>query len=158
MVTIRNGGNPLQAGGVYGVMNAIRRTEVVLGLGALVLMMTTTSVAQNAAAPAGGLKNRSAAQAGTETNAALPAGAAKDGSGETAKAESLTVGNRRYDAAKELARLTKVYKLTDEQQTKIQAILLEQQKQVHALGEDESLSDRSGRVKCGRCMRRRWRR
>ena len=57
------------------------------------------------------------------------------------------MGNKRYDAEKELARLTKRYSLTEEQKAKIQPILLEQQKQVHALGEDESLSD-SG-VDCG---------
>ena len=59
----------------------------------------------------------------------------------TAAADSLTVANKRYDAEKELARLTKRYSLTDEQKAKIQPILLEQQKQVHVLGEDEALSD-----------------
>lgn len=54
---------------------------------------------------------------------------------------SLQVGNKRYDAGKELARLTKRYGLSDEQKAKIQPILLEQQKQVHVLGEDTSLSD-----------------
>jgi hypothetical protein len=56
-------------------------------------------------------------------------------------ATSLTVGNKRYDAEKELARLTKRYRLTGEQKTKIHPLLLEQQKQVHALGEDDSLSN-----------------
>jgi hypothetical protein len=51
------------------------------------------------------------------------------------------VGNKMYDAEKELARLTKRYSLTADQKTKIQPILLEQQKQVHALGEDDALSD-----------------
>src|SRR5208283_3155717 len=59
----------------------------------------------------------------------------------TAKAESLTVANKEYDAAKELSRMTKRYSLTAEQKTKIEPLLLEQQKQVHTLGEDESLTD-----------------
>jgi len=59
----------------------------------------------------------------------------------TAAADSLTVANKRYDAEKELARLTKRYGLTDDQKAKIQPILLDQQKQVHVLGEDETLSD-----------------
>jgi len=59
----------------------------------------------------------------------------------TAKPESLTVANKRYDAAKELGRLSKKYSLTDEQKAKIQPILIDQQKQVHTLGEDESLSN-----------------
>ena len=58
-----------------------------------------------------------------------------------AKPESLAVGNKMYDAEKELARLTKRYSLTADQKTKIQPILLEQQQQVHALGEDDALSD-----------------
>ena len=58
-----------------------------------------------------------------------------------AKPESLTVSNKMYDAEKELARLTKRYSLTADQKTKIQPILLEQQQQVHALGEDDALSD-----------------
>jgi hypothetical protein len=59
----------------------------------------------------------------------------------TDSAASLQVGNKRYDAEKELVRLAKRYGLSDEQKTKIQPILLEQQKQVHTLGEDTSLSD-----------------
>ncbi|MDR3745349.1 MAG: hypothetical protein P4K80_04380 [Acidobacteriaceae bacterium] len=58
----------------------------------------------------------------------------------TAKA-SLAVGNNRYDAAKELPRLTRRYSLTLDQQAKIQPLLLEQQKQIHKLGEDGSLSN-----------------
>ena len=54
---------------------------------------------------------------------------------------SLAVGNRMYDAGKELARMAKRYSLTSEQKAKIQPILVEQQRQVHALGEDASLSD-----------------
>jgi hypothetical protein len=59
----------------------------------------------------------------------------------TATPVSLTVGNKRYDANKELARLAKRYSLTEDQKVKIEPILLEQQKLVHTLGEDESLSD-----------------
>jgi periplasmic protein CpxP/Spy len=54
---------------------------------------------------------------------------------------SLTVANKRDDAAKELARLTRKYGLTEEQKARIQPLLAEQQRQVHVLGEDESLSD-----------------
>jgi hypothetical protein len=58
-----------------------------------------------------------------------------------ANVDPLTVANKRYDADKELARLTKKYGLTEEQKAKIQPALLEQQKHVHALGEDQSMSD-----------------
>ena len=37
--------------------------------------------------------------------------------------------------------MTKRYSLTAEQKTKIEPLLLEQQKQIHTLGEDESLTD-----------------
>jgi hypothetical protein len=37
--------------------------------------------------------------------------------------------------------MTKRYSLTKEQKAKIEPLLLEQQKQVHTLGEDESLTD-----------------
>ena len=92
-------------------MNAIRCTAAVVGVGVLVLMMAGVGVAQSAA---------------TLT---------------AAKPESLAVGNKMYDAEKELARLAKRYGLTADQKTKIQPILLGQQKRVHALGEDEALSD-----------------
>ena len=54
---------------------------------------------------------------------------------------SQAVGSKKYDAEKELARLGKRYNLTEDQKAKIQPILADQQKQVHKLGEDESLSD-----------------
>ena len=95
-------------------MNAIRKTEVVVGLVLLLL----------AARPGGAAK--------PQQNAATVV---------TAKADALTVGNKMYDAEKELARLTRRYSLTAEQKTKIQPLLLDQQRQVHALGEDDSLSD-----------------
>jgi hypothetical protein len=106
-------------------------------------MMAGAGVAQSAATPARTLKSRSATQqAGTEKSAVLPVGSAPDAYPATAaKPETLTVGNKMYDAEKELARLTKRYSLTADQKTKIQPILLEQQKQVHALGEDDALSD-----------------
>jgi protein CpxP len=59
----------------------------------------------------------------------------------TAKAESLAVANKEYDAVKELARMAKRYGLSKEQKAKIEPLLLEQQKQVHTLGEDTSLTD-----------------
>lgn len=64
----------------------------------------------------------------------------------TTKVDSLAVGSKWYDAVKELARMSKRYSLTEEQKAKIQPILLEQQKQVHALGEDTSLSDRAWNI------------
>ena len=59
----------------------------------------------------------------------------------TAKSDSQAVGNKEYDAQKELARMTKRYSLTKDQKTKIQPILADQQKQVHTLGEEKSLTD-----------------
>jgi hypothetical protein len=95
-------------------MNAIRRTKVVVGLALLLLAAQPGAVA------------KPQKQAATVV---------------TTKADALTVGNKMYDAEKELARLTKRYSLTADQKTKIQPILLEQQQQVHALGEDDALSD-----------------
>lgn len=94
-------------------MNAVRRYGIAVGLALGSLLLSGTGVV-----------------AQTKTSQAVPTAT-----------DSLTVGNKRYDAEKELARLTKRYSLTEEQKAKIQPILLEQQKQVHALGEDESLSD-----------------
>ena len=55
--------------------------------------------------------------------------------------DSQAVGKKEFDAAKELPRMTQRYGLSDEQKAKIQPILAEQQRQVHELGEDESLSN-----------------
>ena len=55
--------------------------------------------------------------------------------------QSMTVGYKRYDAEKELARLTRRYGLTKEQKAKIEPLLVEQQREVHTLGEDAALSD-----------------
>ena len=55
--------------------------------------------------------------------------------------DSQTVGRKEFDAAKELPRMIQRYGLSDEQRAKIQPILSEQQRQVHELGEDESLSN-----------------
>jgi hypothetical protein len=95
-------------------MNAIRKIEVVVGLALLLI----------AAQP--GAAGKPQKKAATVV---------------TAKADALTVGNKMYDAEKELARLTKRYSLSEDQKTKIQPILLEQQQQVHALGEDDALGD-----------------
>lgn len=48
---------------------------------------------------------------------------------------------RKFGAERELARLTKKYKLTEDQKAQIKPALVEQEKQVHALGEDTALSD-----------------
>jgi len=95
-----------------------------------------SATAGTSAGQTAGLKSHAAeslASAGTATAAGDTAASAKP--------ESLTVANKEYDAAKELARMAKRYGLTTEQKTKIEPLLLEQQKQVHALGEDESLTD-----------------
>ena len=52
-----------------------------------------------------------------------------------------TINVKKFDADKELARLTKKYKLTADQKTKIRPVLVEQQAKVHKLGDDEGLSD-----------------
>jgi Spy/CpxP family protein refolding chaperone len=52
-----------------------------------------------------------------------------------------SINVKKFSADRELTRLSKRYKLTTEQKTKIRPILAEQEKQVHLLGEDESLSD-----------------
>jgi hypothetical protein len=51
------------------------------------------------------------------------------------------VVNKEYDAEKELARLARRYKLTENQKAKIQPILADQQSQVHTVGENETLSN-----------------
>ena len=130
-------------------MNGIRIARLILRAGlVVVLAIGATAWAQSAAAgtqsaaagtsagQTAGLKSHAAeslASAGTATAAGDTAASAKP--------ESLTVANKEYDAAKELARMAKRYGLTTEQKTKIEPLLLEQQKQVHALGEDESLTD-----------------
>jgi hypothetical protein len=52
-----------------------------------------------------------------------------------------TINVKKFDAEKELARLTRKYRLTEDQQTKIRPVLVEQQTKVHKLGDDERLSD-----------------
>ena len=105
--------NPGDGTVVYGGMNADRRFGIAVGLALGSLLLSGTGVV-----------------AQTKTSQTV-----------TAAANTLTVGNKRYDAEKELARLTKRYSLTEQQKAKIQPILLEQQKRVHTLGEDEALSD-----------------
>jgi hypothetical protein len=60
---------------------------------------------------------------------------------DAAAPQSITVANKHYDAAKELPRLTRVYKLTPLQSASIKPILLDQQTKIHDLGEDQSLSN-----------------
>ena len=123
-------------------MNGIRIAGLLLRVGSVVVLaIGVTGLAQSAATgtsagQTAGLKSHAAeslASAGTATAAGDTAASAKP--------ESLTVANKEYDAAKELARMTKRYSLTAEQKTKIEPLLLEQQRQIHALGEDESLTD-----------------
>lgn len=56
------------------------------------------------------------------------------------KPDAQAVGKKEFDAAKELKRMIQRYGLSAEQKAKIEPILVEQQRQVHELGEDESLS------------------
>lgn len=46
-----------------------------------------------------------------------------------------------FKADRQLAKLTKKYKLTDAEKAKIQPILAEQEKEIHTLGDDTNLSD-----------------
>ena len=122
-------------------MNGMRIARLILRVGSVVaLAIGAATGAQSAgtqsAGQTAGLKSHAAeslASAGTATAAGDTAASAKP--------ESLTVANKEYDAAKELVRMTKRYGLAAEQKTKIEPLLLEQQKQIHALGEDESLND-----------------
>ncbi len=127
-------------------MNAKRTLGQILrvGLVAVLMMglqMRAQSAGTNSAAGAtAGTKNglKTNAQRLTEAGSAASATATV---ATTSKAESLQVANKEYDTAKELARMTKRYGLTKDQKTMIEPLLLEQQNQVHTLGEDESLTD-----------------
>jgi hypothetical protein len=121
-------------------MNGIRTLGQILRVGLVSSVLTGVSTwGQSAAPSAAGLKTNDQRLAAADTATAEQTAAAKTAA--SAKPESLTVANKEYDAAKELARMTKRYSLTAEQKTKIEPLLLEQQKQVHTLGEDESLTD-----------------
>lgn len=123
---------------VYWGMSGIRIARLILRVGLVASVLTGVSGwAQSAAPSTPGLKtnDQRLAAADTATSATDTTTAA------TGKAESLQVSSKEYDAVKELARMTKRDGLTAEQKTKIEPLLLEQQKQVHALGEDESLTD-----------------
>jgi len=52
-----------------------------------------------------------------------------------------TINIKKFNADKELSRLTKKYKLTEDQQSKIRPILQDQYAKVFALGENPDLSD-----------------
>jgi len=111
-------------------MNVTRTARCILLGVAPLLLFGVLGRAQSA--PSSAPTGQSLTAGGTATTAkAEPA----------AKAESLTVANKEYDAGKELERMTKRYGLTAEQKAKIEPILLAQQKAVHELGEDESLTD-----------------
>ena len=105
------------------------------------LQMQAQSAASGAASSTTpGLKTNAQRLAAADT-AAASAQTPATTTAATGKAESLQVASKEYDAVKELARMTKRYSLTKEQKAKIEPLLLEQQKQVHTLGEDESLTD-----------------
>jgi hypothetical protein len=60
---------------------------------------------------------------------------------DAATTQPITVANKHYDAQKELPRLTRTYKLSPQQSATIKPILIEQQRKIHELGEDNSLSN-----------------
>ncbi len=120
-------------------MNAKLALGQILRIGLVSVVLTGVSAwAQSAAPSTPGLKtnDQRMAEADTAAKAAPTTTIAA-----TDKPESLQVANKEYDAVKELARMTKLYDLSKEQKAKIESLLLEQQKQVHTLGEDESLTD-----------------
>lgn len=124
-------------------MNGLRIAGLLLGVGLIAVpMMGASETAQSAGSNAmGGLKTNVQQLMGADAAVSVQTASATTATTETAKTESLTVANKEYDAAKELPRMAKRYSLTAEQKAKIGSLLLEQQRQVHALGEDESLTD-----------------
>jgi len=116
--------------------------RAIVGLAFLSLLIPgIAAVAQSAASNATTEQKSNAQSVTTVENLTAADTAAVAQSATATKAESLTVASKEYDAAKELARMTKRYGLSKEQKAKIQPLLLEQQRQVHTLGEDVSLTD-----------------
>jgi hypothetical protein len=112
----------------FGNLSRPRVLQAFLGLAFVSLLFPgIAAVAQSASSSA---QNLTTADTATGAQSAT-----------AAKAESLTVASKEYDAAKELSRMIKRYGLTKERKSNIQPLLLEQQKQVHTLGEDTSLTD-----------------
>jgi len=109
--------------------------------------LAISAMAQDVATPSASAAAATATSATDATSARKPLTTAKADATATktpaksATPESLTVANKRYDATKELERMTKRYSLTADQRAKIQPILLEQQRQIHTFGEDTSLTD-----------------
>ena len=125
-------------------MNGIRIAGWILRVGLIVVVATgatarAQSAAQGSASGATGAQKTNA-QRLTDADTATTAQTASS-TATSAKPESLQVANKEYDAVKELARMAKRYGLSKEQKAKIEPLLLEQQKQVHTLGEDESLTN-----------------
>jgi len=128
---------------VYRGMNGIRIARSILRAGLVVaLAMGASGWAQSAGTGTASGQNAAAGQkpAAQSLTGAGTATAADD-TAASAKPESLQVANKEYDAVKELARMAKRYGLSKEQKAKIEPLLLEQQKQVHTLGEDTSLTN-----------------
>ena len=132
-------------------MNGIRIAGWILRVGLIVVVATgatarAQSAAQGSASGATGAQktNGQDAQLQPRTAEELTSAGTATAAGDTAtsaKPESLQVANKEYDAVKELARMAKRYGLSKEQKAKIEPLLLEQQKQVHTLGEDTSLTN-----------------
>jgi hypothetical protein len=124
---------------VYGDMNAKWALGQILRVGLVSFLLTGISAwAQSTAASTPGLKTNAQRLAAADTATSAQSATA---TAATDKAASLQVASKEYDAVKELARMTKRYGLSKEQKAKIEPLLLEQQKQVHTLGEDVSLTD-----------------
>jgi hypothetical protein len=127
---------------IFGSLSRARVFQVFLGLAFLLLLIPgIAAVAQSAASRAKMEQTANVQSVTTVENLTADGSATAAQSATANKVESLTVASKEYDAAKELARMTKRYGLSKEQKAKIQPLLLEQQRQVHTLGEDVSLTD-----------------
>jgi len=115
-------------------MNATRTARRIFSGVAALLLIGVLARAQST--PSSAAVGKALAAGGTATTAKT---ATADGMKD--KAESLTVASKEYDAVKELDRMAKRYGLTADQKSKIEPLLLAQQKAVHELGEDDSLTD-----------------
>jgi hypothetical protein len=127
---------------IFGGLSKARVFQVFLGLAFLLLLIRGIAAVAQSVASSATTEQKANVQSVTTVEDLTADGSATGGQSATAtKVESLTVASKEYDAAKELARMTKRYGLSKEQKAKIQPLLLEQQKQVHTLGEDVSLTD-----------------
>lgn len=127
---------------IFGGLSKARVFQVFLGLAFLLLLIRGIAAVAQSVASSATTEQKANVQSVTTVEDLTADGSATGGQSATAtKVESLTVASKEYDAAKELSRMIKRYGLTKERKSNIQPLLLEQQKQVHTLGEDTSLTD-----------------